>query len=245
MQQFLQLPSALLLRLWAVYPIYCTAAWSSLNEGPVVEVAEEGLAVPEPAQKRAKRAWKAVPQPFKDWLLDYRAHMWMHEWGGTPSACSTTPKKLSPEIFWHLQPGTVWRWKHSRDLPEWKKARRNHKIPPAAQTVLIDMARNLSKDVAMHSGALKELFNKRLIEMGILHTVSRAGVRRLLRRSDFSYQRRTKKDARNHTPLQRSSNTTWLRRRLQWTQAEHFIPDKFIYNIDETSLRFLSMGGEG
>eukprot|EP00971_Amphidinium_carterae_P054918 1082312-Amphidinium_carterae.1 len=69
--------------------------------------------------------------------------------------------------------------------------------------------------------------------------ISRAWVRRLLSRSDFSYQRRAKKkDAHNHTPLQRSSNTTLLRRRIWWMQAEHFILDKFIFNIDGTSLRF-------
>eukprot|EP00971_Amphidinium_carterae_P017793 350661-Amphidinium_carterae.1 len=60
----------------------------------------------------------------------------------------------------------------------------------------------------------------------------------VLRGSDFSWQRRTKQDARNHIFLQRSSNATLLGRRIRWMQTEHIIPDKYIYNIDETSLRF-------
>eukprot|EP00971_Amphidinium_carterae_P085819 1697788-Amphidinium_carterae.2 len=42
----------------------------------------------------------------------------------------------------------------------------------------------------------------------------------------------------NHTPFQRSSNTSLLRNKIRWMQAEHINPDKHIYNIDETTLRF-------
>eukprot|EP00971_Amphidinium_carterae_P206713 4101553-Amphidinium_carterae.1 len=69
--------------------------------------------------------------------------MWkLYQWDGV--RVLNHAKELLPEIFGHLQPSTVWRWKHSRDLHELKKAGRNPKIPPAAQTVLLDMARTLT-----------------------------------------------------------------------------------------------------
>eukprot|EP00971_Amphidinium_carterae_P258153 5124167-Amphidinium_carterae.1 len=50
--------------------------------------------------------------------------MWkLHQWDGVRAL--NHAKELSSEIFGHLQPSTVWRWKHSRDLPGFRKKPEN------------------------------------------------------------------------------------------------------------------------
>eukprot|EP00971_Amphidinium_carterae_P271261 5383022-Amphidinium_carterae.1 len=56
--------------------ICVVASDSEVVEDPAVEGAEVPEEVAEPPEKWTKRQWKAVPQAFKDWLLEYRDHMW-------------------------------------------------------------------------------------------------------------------------------------------------------------------------
>ena len=113
--------------------------------------------------QKARRAWRVVPQPFKDWLLDYQAHMYELE-GWDSVRCLRHAQELCPEVFGHVLPSVPRRWVHSRDLASDAQhgGRRHCKVSPAARSVLLELAHKVSSKVAMNTFILKELFNKRL-----------------------------------------------------------------------------------
>ena len=187
--------------------------------------------------QKARRAWRVVPQPFKDWLLDYQAHMYELE-GWDSVRCLRHAQELCPEVFSHVLPSVPRRWVHSRDLASDAQhgGRRHCKVSPAARSVLLELAHKVSSKVAMNTFILKELFNKRLAALGSEHKASRAWVRSLLRAGGFKWKRRAKKDSVSVTEAEKEELQRLLRARLAWSMAESSISFRDVWNLDETSV---------
>ena len=110
------------------------------DEGALEEVPEEENAV----AKKAK-TWSLVPDDAKAFMLDYIEIQKKKGWSLITSV--ERLKVLAPDVYGHLLPDTVRRWKRPVIDEPWQNSGRKAKIPPGALLRIVEMMKLIMDQV--------------------------------------------------------------------------------------------------